>query len=36
MRWPRNMALEAAQRREERLGPAGSDLDRKYWIALVL
>jgi hypothetical protein len=36
MRWPRNLEGEAAKRREERLGSTGSDLERKYGIALAL
>ncbi|HWG22190.1 MAG TPA: hypothetical protein VG225_16805 [Terracidiphilus sp.] len=36
MRWPRNIAGEAAKRREERLGSTGSDLERKYPVALAL
>ena len=36
MRWPRNLDMEAAKRREERLGSAGFELERKYRIALAL
>ncbi len=36
MRWPLNLATEAAKRREERLGSSGSELERKYRIALAL
>jgi hypothetical protein len=30
------MALEGAKRREERLGSTGAEVERKYWVALVL
>jgi hypothetical protein len=36
MRWPQNMATEAAKRREGRLGRTGSDLERRYPVALVM
>jgi len=36
MRWPQNVAAEAAKRREERLGSSGQELERKYGIALAL
>jgi hypothetical protein len=31
-----NLESVAAKRREERLGSTGWDLDRKYWVALLL
>lgn len=36
MRWLDNPQLDAARRREERLGSKGAELERKYWIALAL
>ena len=36
MRWPQNLATEAARRREERLGSKGAELERKYPIALAM
>jgi hypothetical protein len=36
MAWPQNLESVAAKRREERLGSAGRDLERKYWVALLL
>jgi hypothetical protein len=36
MRWPRNLASEAAKRREKRLGSTEPELERKYGIALAL
>jgi len=36
MRWLQNMEALAAKRREERLGSTGSELERKYGIALAL
>ena len=34
--WLQNLELLNQKRREERLGSTGSELERKYWIALVL
>ena len=34
--WQQNLELLSQKRREERLQSAGSELDRKYWIALAL
>jgi hypothetical protein len=34
--WQQNLELLNQKRREERLGSTGSELDRKYWIALGL
>jgi hypothetical protein len=34
--WQRNLEYAAEKRREENPGSAGRDLDRKYWIALLL
>jgi hypothetical protein len=36
MRWPQNLEGGAAKGREERLGSTGSELERKYRIALAL
>jgi hypothetical protein len=36
MRWPQNLAMQEAKRREDRLGSSGAELDRKYWIAMAL
>jgi hypothetical protein len=36
MRWPRNLAAEAVKQREEGPGATGSELERKYRIALAL
>ena len=34
--WFQNEGTRNQKRREERLGSSGSELERKYWIALVL
>jgi cytochrome bd-type quinol oxidase subunit 2 len=34
--WQQNLEYAAQKRREENLGSSGHDLDRKYWIALLL
>ena len=34
--WQQNLEYAAEKRREENLGSSGRDLDRKYWIALLL
>ena len=36
MRWLENAEMAAARRREQNLGSTGSELQRKYWLALVL
>jgi hypothetical protein len=36
MRWPENVAVLAARRREKRLGSTGQELERKFGIALAL